>query len=97
MLGSLVGASLIDGARRRADFLRAGLVAGLAAWGISLGTTLIEGGAISQELGFEGINYVLGGVLAAVGIPMITPVIEWAFGYMTNLRLGESVMKKAGR
>ncbi|MAO83125.1 MAG: hypothetical protein CMH50_04470 [Myxococcales bacterium] len=89
MLGSLVGASLIDGARRRTDFLRAGVVAGLAAWGVSLGTTLIEGGAVSQEMGFEGINYVLGGVLAAVGIPMITPVIEWVFGYMTNLRLGE--------
>ena len=57
--------------------------------GVSLGTTLIEGGAVSQEMGFEGINYVLGGVLAAVGIPMITPVIGRVFGYMTNLRLGE--------
>ena len=88
-IAGFVGSSLIMGAHRRAEFLRAGIAAGLAGWLCTLGYSLLVSGAVSQEMGYEGLTAIFGGLITAMVIPAGTPVIEWALKYMTNLRMAE--------
>jgi len=88
-IAGFVGSSLIAGAHRRAEFLRAGIAAGLAGWLCSLGYALLVSGAVSQEMGYEGLTAIFGGLITAMVIPTGTPGIEWALKYMTNLRMAE--------
>ncbi|MEE2836245.1 MAG: HDIG domain-containing metalloprotein [Myxococcota bacterium] len=88
-VAGFVGSSLIAGAHRRVEFLRAGLAAGLAGWLCSLGYSLLVSGAVSQEMGYEGLTSIFGGLITAMVIPAATPGIEWALKYMTNLRMAE--------
>ena len=68
-IAGFVGSSLIAGAHRRAEFLRAGLAAGLAGWLCSLGYSLLVSGAVSQEMGYEGLTAIFGGLITAMVIP----------------------------
>ena len=86
-VAGFVGSSLIAGASPRG--FCAGLAAGLAGWLCSLGYSLLVSGAVSQEMGYEGLTSIFGGLITAMVIPAATPGIEWALKYMTNLRMAE--------
>jgi putative nucleotidyltransferase with HDIG domain len=86
---SLVGASLVRGTQTRMGFLRAGVGAGLAGWSVDVAQTLFGAGALSQQMGYQGVSAIVGGVTAAMLVQALTPVVEWALGYLTNLRLVE--------
>jgi cyclic-di-AMP phosphodiesterase PgpH len=86
---SLVGASLVRGTQTRMGFLRAGVGAGLAGWSVDVAQTLFGAGALSQQTGYQGLSAIIGGLTAAMLVQALTPVVEWALGYLTNLRLVE--------
>jgi putative nucleotidyltransferase with HDIG domain len=88
-IAGFVGSSLTSNAHRRSEFLRAGVAAGLAGWLCSLAYSLLVSGSINQEMGYEGLAAIIGGLIAAMVIPTATPGIEWAMKYMTNLRMAE--------
>ena len=56
---------------------------------MQLGLLALVSGAVSQEMGYEGLTSIFGGLITAMVIPAATPGIEWALKYMTNLRMAE--------
>jgi putative nucleotidyltransferase with HDIG domain len=90
-VGSLVGASSVARVRERPALVRAGLVVGVtnmlvvAALAVSSGTYLSVQGLIEAGAGLAG------GLVAGVIVVGLTPVVEMAFHYVTDMRLLELI------
>jgi len=88
-IASLVGASCIGRVRERPALVRAGLVIGVAnvlvvgALSISGGTYFTLQGLLEAAAGFAG------GLAAGLLVIGLTPVVEMAFRYVTDMRLLE--------
>ena len=89
LCGSVAATGAIHSISSRSDLLRAGFFAGLtqavAAFGIQLFESRTGVGAYLWPLLFA----MAGGVAAAVLALSLTPAIEWAFDYTTDLKLLE--------
>ena len=88
-LGAIASISLIRTISARSDLLRAGVWAGAAQMVCALGLHLLQG-----EGGVEVLLMVLpaafsGGLLAGLVALALTPIVEWAFNYSTDLKLLE--------
>ncbi|MFH0811193.1 MAG: HDIG domain-containing metalloprotein [Pseudomonadota bacterium] len=90
-LGSLVAASSVSKVRERPALVRAGLVVGVtnilvvAALAMSSGTFFTIQGPVEAAAGL------LGGLAAGIIVIGLTPVVEMAFHYVTDMRLQELI------
>jgi len=92
LIAGIVGAHWIAGCTRRGCIMRAGLVVGLASGAASLCLLLLSGGGWQPGSALVVLlGAVLGGLLAGPAVVALSPVVEWAFGYTTNITLLEMV------
>lgn len=89
LIGSLIGIASMKRIRRRAVVLRAGLLIGLGCMGMAVGFHLLNPAALDWHIGMTALGAFFGGIASALLVVALTPVIEWAFGYTTDVRLLE--------
>ncbi|MCX5908962.1 MAG: HDIG domain-containing protein [Deltaproteobacteria bacterium] len=88
-VGSLVGAHSVGFAEDRSILIRAGLKVGFVNILTILCQNLIHHQWVLMDLGFKIFFGLCGGVVAAIVLLGVLPVVEWIFGYTTNSRLLE--------
>jgi putative nucleotidyltransferase with HDIG domain len=88
-IGSIVGAHSVGYGEDRNIILKAGAKVGLANVMTILCLKLVGKGLIFPDIGFDLLFGFLGGELAAVIVLGTLPLVEWLFGYTTNIRLLE--------
>lgn len=92
LIASLVGAHFIGQASQRNTIIKAGLYTGFfnAAAIITLKITLVSGsGLFSMAMLYSLLFSFMGGLVSGLVVLSITPVLEWAFGYTSNIKLLE--------
>jgi hypothetical protein len=90
LIGSLVAIHRVEDTRDRTTPLKAGLAVSLAnAVVIVIFTLTIDEPLLSARTGAAVILGVAGGVLSGVITTGLSPVVEWAFDYTTNVKLLE--------
>lgn len=90
LLGSLVGADRVARARDRRGIFRAGFLAGMAQAGTVLCFALFAGKLLTWDvLVSAGVAVAGGALLAPMLVLGVTPAVEWAFGYVTDVQLLE--------
>jgi putative nucleotidyltransferase with HDIG domain len=89
LIGSVVGAHSVVYSEDRSTLIKAGAKVGLVNILTILCQSLIVHRWISVESGFNLLFGFLGGFVAAVVVIGILPLLEWIFGYTTNIRLLE--------
>jgi len=88
-IGSVVGAHSVVHSEERTIIVKAGAKVGLVNVCLILSESLISPAWTLYQLGFNLLFGFLGGVFAAVVAVGILPIMEWAFGYTTNIKLLE--------
>jgi len=88
-IGSVVGAHSVGYCEDRSIILKAGAKVGLVNVLTILCQNLIGHRWLFPEAGFDLLFGFLGGVVSAVGVLGILPLVEWIFGYTTNIKLLE--------
>ncbi|MDP8256217.1 MAG: HDIG domain-containing protein [Candidatus Alcyoniella australis] len=89
---SFAGAWAVGKVSQRLDALKAGLLVSITGMLLVLSTSFlstVQGMQFWKQLGFESAGAVLGGVLCALTVLALSPVIEWIFGYTTDIKLME--------
>ncbi len=89
LIGSVVGAHSVVYSEDRSTLIKAGAKIGLVNILTILCQSLISHRWISLESGFNLLFGFLGGFVAALVVIGILPLLEWIFGYTTNIRLLE--------
>ena len=89
LIGSVVGAHSVVYSEDRSTLIKAGAKVGLVNILTILCQSLIAHRWISAESGFNLLFGFLGGFAAALVVIGILPLLEWIFGYTTNIRLLE--------
>jgi len=89
LASSLVGAAMVLSTRNRGTIVRAGLAAGLVNMAMVLAIRLIQTEVISLSTPIEIVAGLLGGLLSAVIVTGLTPLVESLFGYPTDIKLLE--------
>ena len=87
-LGSVIGAHKVARCEQRSILIKAGLTVG----GINLLTILsyhLISGSLKFALLSDLVMGLLGGLLSSVIILAIAPIVEWLFGYTTDIKLLE--------
>lgn len=88
-LGSLAGVARMVHIRKRASYLQAGLViAGVNAL-LVIGFCLLDATPLSFDTLFVVIGAAASGITSALLVSAVTPAFEWAFGYVTDIKLLE--------
>jgi putative nucleotidyltransferase with HDIG domain len=88
-IGSVVGAHSVGYCEERSTLLKAGAKVGLVNVLTILCQSLISRRWIFPEAGFDLLFGFLGGVVAAAVVLGTLPLVEWIFGYTTNIKLLE--------
>ncbi len=88
-IGSVVGAHSVVYSEDRSTLIKAGAKIGIVNILTILCQSLIAHRWISTESGFNLLFGFLGGFVAAVVVIGVLPLLEWVFGYTTNIRLLE--------
>jgi cyclic-di-AMP phosphodiesterase PgpH len=88
-IGSVVGAHSVVYSEDRSTLIKAGAKVGLVNILTILCQSLIAHRWISAEGGFNLLFGFLGGFVAALVVIGVLPLLEWVFGYTTNIRLLE--------
>lgn len=88
-IGSVVGAHSVAHCEIRSILVKAGVKIGLVNVLTILCQSLIGGRWIMPEMGFNFLFGFFGGVLAAIIVLGILPIVEWVFGYTTDIKLLE--------
>lgn len=86
---SSVAAGLVPATRERAGLFRAGLAVGLAGVAVVAALGLYEGRPLADLLVLAGAALVGGALLLPVAVVGLLPVVEGAFGYVTDVKLLE--------
>ncbi len=89
LIGSVVGAHSVEYSEDRSTLLKAGAKVGLVNTLTILCQSLIAHRWVPLEIGFNVLFGFLGGFVAALAVLGILPLMEWIFGYTTNIRLLE--------
>lgn len=88
-IGSIVGAGALKHCMQRTTILKAGLLGGASNVVFITALWMIEGGYSLKEYLFSITFGLSGGLISALLVTGITPVIEYIFDYTTNIRLLE--------
>jgi putative nucleotidyltransferase with HDIG domain len=88
-IGSVVGAHSVAYCEDRSILLKAGAKVGLVNVMTILCQNLIGQKWVFPEVGFDLLFGFLGGEVAAVVVLGTLPLVEWVFGYTTNIKLLE--------
>jgi hypothetical protein len=88
-IGSVVGAHSVVYSEDRSTLVKAGIKVGLVNILTILCQNLIAHRWVSVEGGFNVLFGFLGGFASALVVLGILPLMEWVFGYTTNIRLLE--------
>ncbi len=88
-IGSVVGAHSVGYCEDRGTLVKAGARVGLVNVLTILCQNLIGHQWVFSEVGFNLLFGFLGGVVAALVVLGILPIVEWVFGYTTNIKLLE--------
>jgi putative nucleotidyltransferase with HDIG domain len=88
-IGSVVGAHSVGYCEDRGTLVKAGAKVGLVNVLTILCQNLIGHQWVLSEVGFNLLFGFLGGVVAALVVLGILPIVEWVFGYTTNIKLLE--------
>ncbi|MBI4495621.1 MAG: HDIG domain-containing protein [Deltaproteobacteria bacterium] len=88
-IGSVVGAHSVAQCEDRTVLIKAGVKVGLANMLTILCLSLIGPSRITPELGYHLLFGFLGGVVNAIAVLGILPILEWVFGYTTDIKLLE--------
>ena len=89
LIGSVVGAHSVEYSEDRSTLLKAGAKVGLVNTLTILCQSLMAHRWVPLEIGFNVLFGFLGGFVAALAVLGILPLMEWIFGYTTNIRLLE--------
>jgi putative nucleotidyltransferase with HDIG domain len=89
LLTGITAVGLVAGTRDRAALFRAGALVGLAGAALALGGHLLAGGGLADAAWPALAALVAGAVLVPVVTVGTLPLVEWAFGYVTDLKLLE--------
>lgn len=92
LIASLVGAHFIGQASQRNTIVKAGLYTGLfnVVAIVTLKMALVpETGLFSMGMLYSLLFAFLGGLVSGLVVLSFTPVLEWAFGYTSNIKLLE--------
>jgi hypothetical protein len=81
---AILGAILVNGARKRNTIIRAGIITGIAQFII-----LILTGSPGAEISWSALYFVLNGLAASIIVLGILPIFEYLFGTLTNISLLE--------
>jgi putative nucleotidyltransferase with HDIG domain len=88
-IGSVVGAHSVAYSEDRSTLIKAGTKVGLVNILTILCQSLIAHRWVPAEAGFNVLFGFLGGFVSALVVLGILPLMEWIFGYTTNIRLLE--------
>lgn len=88
-IGSVVGAHSVAYCEERSALVKAGAMTGLVNVLTILCQNLIQHDWNVSQIGFNLLFGFLGGILAAVVVLGVLPIVEWFFGYTTNIKLLE--------
>jgi len=88
-IGSVVGAHSVAYCEDRSLLVKAGVKVGLVNILTILCQNLISHRWVTSEVGINLLFGFLGGVVAAVVVLGTLPIVEWVFGYTTNIKLLE--------
>ncbi|MGB9698872.1 MAG: HD family phosphohydrolase [Thermodesulfobacteriota bacterium] len=88
-IGSVLGAHSVEYSENRGILLKAGAKVGIANAGMILAQNFISNQFNFYELSFSLLFGFLGGVVAGGVALGILPLLEWTFGYTTNIKLLE--------
>ncbi|MBI5966517.1 MAG: HDIG domain-containing protein [Deltaproteobacteria bacterium] len=88
-IGSIVGAHSVGFCEDRTILVKAGVKVGLVNVLMILCQNLIGETGIVSEVGFNLLFGFLGGVVAAIVVLGVVPIVEWVFRYTTNIKLLE--------
>ncbi len=92
LITGFAGAYWITGCTRRGCLVRAGLVVGVAGAVGAACIVLLDGtGGLESSSILVVVGGLVGGVLAGPAVVAMGPVVEWVFGYTSNIRLLEMV------
>lgn len=89
LVGSLVGANEVGQSRTRTQIVRAGAITGMANVFIVLVLAFKGGHFLEPSNAYNVLMAFGGGLLASFLVLGLTPIIESAFGYVTDIRLLE--------
>ncbi len=90
LTGGVVAAGEVGTCEQRGKIFRAGIYLGLVSMIVAIAFSLVQNTARDQELLiYNGLFAFLGGLVAAVVVTGITPVVESVFGYATNIKMLE--------
>lgn len=88
-IGSVVGAHSVGYCEERSILVKAGAKVGLVNGLTILCQTLIRHQGVHSTVGFDLLFGFLGGAVSALAVLGILPIVEWVFGYTTNIKLLE--------
>ena len=86
---SLVGTHMVRGATRRGHLIKAGLWTGLASAAGAACLLMLSANSVNIDFALVLISAITGGLVAGFLVIAISPVAEWAFGYLTDITLLE--------
>lgn len=89
LASSLVGAHGVGHCKERSNLYRAGIWVALVNAGMLLGIHLLAGKPIDMQLGYKIVLGLFGGLLSAVVVNGIIPLVESLFKYTTDIKLLE--------
>ncbi len=89
LVSSLVAAAAVNQVRQRTSLLYAGALTGLANVVLAVAMSLSAGSFLSFHTVFSVLMAFSGGILAAIIVAGVAPLIEVAFGYTTDIKLLE--------
>ncbi|MBN2498992.1 MAG: HDIG domain-containing protein [Deltaproteobacteria bacterium] len=89
MVSSVVAAGAIGNINQRISLLRAGVVTGLANVVLAIALALFHSRFFTLQTVFDAFFAFSGGIVAAIIVMGVAPVLEVIFGYTTNIKLLE--------
>jgi putative nucleotidyltransferase with HDIG domain len=87
LLSSFAGTAGVGRVRSRWQVLLAGGAAGVVGAGAAITLELFRGSGEGAHLWMLALASLASGLLSGVLVAALTPVLEWAFGYVTDLKL----------
>ena len=90
LLGSIVAASEVGTCEQRGSIFRAGIYLGLVSLILAIAFSMTQNTVRDREmLIYNSLFGFFGGIIAAIVVTGVTPIIESVFGYATNIKLLE--------
>jgi len=90
LVGSVVAAGEVGICEQRGKIFRAGIYLGLTSLILAIAFSMMQGTTRDQSLLiYNSLFGFFGGIIAAIVVTGVTPIIESVFGYATNIKLLE--------